>query len=535
MLFILLLAWHALLASAFSHTFSTAYIPSSTTPIPSTTSTPRSLAHRADRAWRESSAHSTATYCMPVTVSSGLIAYSHNKQWVLITAAPTQTSLAPTSNNLASITLAYASAVTFSPLCPDGQTIIVNGKRNLERTNIVEYSLGYSVSQSDAPFYNSIIPTCIVLAAALAVVYVTLLVVLSQYHKRPKYQLLTICITAATVTVVFVKVSNFLQNQARSGYYDGNELEEFLDNDNTINMLQPVTGFFLTMAQVQVLFRIVIRRKEKNMIFWIGLALAITQAVLWALSVVFGTFKNDGNNLSESQDAVVVFAYLFKIAICIMYAACIAYFGIVKYTIAYSPEVLLLAALSHAASLSPVILFILDILAEYIDGWADFADLMALMASSVIAWEWIDRVNAIERSIQAKSVLGRQYYEEDDTDRPSKKTAKYVEVEESKNQRPQTNSPTLVATPSNSHTTAPSPLQRAEHHQYLQLILEWLKYPVQRPDTSSSKQTTYVLVRTPTPKKQNLTEEEERQQERAKKLEGLPKIYHEFRQKRPSV
>lgn len=473
--------------SSTASTLSTYYSTATATATP-TASFAHSVHYKANYNWREPSSLSTATYCMPVPVRSGLFIYTTSSTRFHITLAtpPPINTASPSNSNTTTI---YARAATFVPLCPDGQTIIVNGKRNLVRTNLVEYSLGYSVSTADSPFYNSVIPTCVVLAATLALHSVTLLVMLSQFHKRPKYQLLTVCITAASIVVIFVRVSAFLQNQARHGYYDGNELSDYLETDSAICLLQPINGFFLTMAQIQVLLPIFVRRKERAVVFWIGLVLSLTRFALSVVSAVYGKFQNDGSELGESKDAVTVVAYLFQIAMSIMYAACLVYFGIVNYTIAYRPEVLLLACISHLAAVAPVVLFLLDILESYIDAWSDFADISALMASSIVAWEWIDRVTAMERSIQARSVLGRPYY--DENEKPAF-------------QRHSRESPTLVATPTDSSSTdqpqpaKPPPQLQSPHKPAWQTAWEWIKHPVQRPDTSSSAHTMYVSV-TPRP------------------------------------
>lgn len=434
---------------------------------------------------------------MPITIKSGLLVYSNGLSSILI--APTSTAsntlnLPPTS------ALARATAVTFAPLCPDGQMIIVNGKSNFDLTDVIEHELGYSPSQVGLPFYNSVIPTCIVLAAAVAIVYVTLLVMLSQFDKRPFFQLTTVCVTTATITMTFVQVTRFLENQAKNGYYDGNELSDFLTSDTLINVMLPINTLFLTMAQVQVLFHIFERKREKIVVVWFGLVLSVTQASLGAVSVAIDILYPTAT-LTESQDAVKVFAYLFKVATAVMYAACIIFFSIIKRKIAYRPEVFLLAGLSIMSSLSPIVLFILDLLEPFIDSWADFADLLALMASSVVVWEWIDRVHAMERTIQQKSVLGRQYYEEDQAHRLAPSAVKPKPEDSSlpmeysyRGDSPLLDTPTLVVTPSNDPPRTPSPPRRSGRRSNLGAFLAWARNPIARPETASSTQTTYIPI-----------------------------------------
>lgn len=543
MLLVLLLAWLLPLlffVQAMPATFTTKYYPTPpprpVAPTPALLPPPASSMGRLrprDRDWREPSTTSTAPYCMPITISSGLLVYSHGLSSILI--APPLTS----SNTLSLPTssVARATAVTFTPLCPDGQMIIVNGKSNFDLTDVIEHELGYSPSQIGLPFYNSVIPTCIVLAAAVAIVYVTLLVMLSQFDKRPFFQLLTVCVTTATITTTFIQVTRFLEDQAKNGYYDGNELSDFLSSDTVINVMFPINTLFLTMAQVQVLFHIFERKREKIVVFWFGLVLSVTQASLGAVSVAIDILYPTAT-LTESQDAVKVFAYLFKVATAIMYAACIIFFSIIKRKIAYRPEVFLLASLSIMSSLSPIVLFILDLLEPFIDSWADFADLLALMASSVVVWEWIDRVHTMERTIQQNSVLGRQYYEEDQAYRVAPTTIKPKPENPSlpisytdRGDSPLTDAPTLVVTPSNDPTRTPSPPRRRSN---LSAFLAWVRNPIERPETASSTQTTYIPIFRRSPATASSKPESPDVPSQDQGQEELPQFVHPFK-KRPST
>lgn len=387
------------------------------------------------------------------------------------------------------------SSVTFTPHCPDMQTFISNGRRPNNNTNIIEYELG--VTPLPGSFYNSVFPTCACLAIAMATVYSTLLILLIQFDKRPIYQLFTVMVSAVTITIAFVQVTKFLSLQAHKGYFDGPEIMTYLTSNTTINILLPINSFFLTMAQVQVLFHVFERRREKIVVFWFGLSLAICLSVLWGISIVYG---RRGTNISGTQDALTVFSYLFKIATSIMFSGCILLFGIINYKTAYRLEVLVLALLALACSVSPIVLFIQDILTDIIDQWADFADIITLMASSIVAWEWIERVNSIRRQIEYRSVLGRQYYQEDDdvsivvynnnskrndkSSSSSKETCTDPNIfVEFADKEQMDDRETARSTPNNRE----SPVSWGYN-----FIKEWLKYPIRRPDTTSSTQTMYL-------------------------------------------
>lgn len=586
MILALLFILQVVCAQATISTFTTSYAPSPSLNSISTTNILQPLLlHQKNGNWREPASVSTAANCMPLTISSGLIILNYGRTIISILPASSATTQATSSSISSSLSSAssvsssslfssassslassssasspsssynfvYANTVTYTPLCPDGQTIILNGKKAANKTNIIEYELGTDDTSDSTPFSKSVITTCLVLSASLVLVYFTLVLLLSQYYKRPVYQLFTVAITAATITMVMVKVNNHLYAQLVNGYFDSTQLSEFLGTNMTINIMFAITLFFLTMAQVQVLFSIFKRRREKVIIFWFGMILSICQAILWALAAIYGDSQSnsDDGELSGSEDAVIVFAYLFKIAISIMYAGCILYFAIMKRKIAFGSEVILLAVMSHASTITPVVLFILDTTATFVDEWSDFVDLVVLMASSIVVWEWIDRVHEIERKIQQNSVLGKQYFQEDEKSKPCGGTNGSIDSG-SINQnicsiRVDTNSPDFHELHQNSNSstlvsgiplsTDPS-IHQPDHPLFLysnfKMIFNWLKFPIPRPETSSSACTTYTPVVPPKPIPPAVIKRQLPSLSPAYSASSLPKFHYDLKRGKPS-
>ncbi|CDO56693.1 conserved hypothetical protein. Putative pH signal transduction protein PalH [Geotrichum candidum] len=521
------------------------------------------IAQRNNRDWRESSSTPSASVgCDPLTISSGYFLFKINNVTAVVivsnqpnSSSPTippnntQAILLETSESTAATAVRYYIArgsVEFTPHCPDVQTYISNGKRPVNNTNIIEYQLG--LTPFSGSFYNSVFPTCACLSVAMVIIYCTLLILIMQFHKRPLYQLFTVAISAVTITTAFVHVTKILSRQANAGYFDGPELTADLASDMAINILLPINSFFLTMAQVHVLFRVFERRREKIVVFWFGLSLAICLAVLWGISIVY---DSRGEEISEREDALTVFSYLFKIANSIMFSGCIIFFGTINYKVAYRPEVLILAILALACSVSPIVLFIQDILTEAIDQWADFADIITLMMSSIVSWEWIERVHGIRRRLEYQSVLGRQYYEEDDElsivvhNNNSKNNNNKNSDKSNNNFSDQTNNSSSLASTvvvmngesvekAKSSKSGPDCNGSPVSWGY-SFVKEWLKNPIRRPDTTSSTQTVYFLTRTKTPHlnsndttatQQNIPDQEK--QNEISERSNLPKIYHDM-------
>jgi hypothetical protein len=535
-----------------------------TTPVSVITPPPTyvDIVQRNNRNWREySSSQSASTGCAPLTISSGYFLLKVNNITAIVIINNQTTSSSPTAPSSTSQFISLETSestkatavqyyiaresVEFTPHCPDVQTFISNGKRPVNNTNIIEYQLG--LTPFSGSFYNSVFPTCACLAIALAIVYSTLLILLMQLDKRPLYQLFTVAISAVTITTAFVHVTKFLSRQAHAGYFDGPELTNNLASDSVINILLPINSFFLTMAQVQVLFRVFERRREKIVVFWFGLSLAICLAVLWGISIVYDT---RGTDISGKEDALTVFSYLFKIANSIMFSGCIIFFGIINYKVAYRPEVLVLAMLALACSVSPIVLFIQDILTEIIDQWADFADIITLMASSIVSWEWIERVHGIQRRLEYQSVLGRQYYEEDDelsivvhnksNSNNNRNNGKSNEIFSDQTNDSSNPSSTGVVMDEESVGKAKSSKIGPDYKESpvswgYKFIKEWLKYPIRRPDTTSSTQTVYFLTRAITPRLNSDTStatttqiSHQEGQHEIPERSNLPKFYHDM-------
>jgi hypothetical protein len=74
----------------------------------------------------------------------------------------------------------------------------------------------------------------------------------------------------------------------------------------------------------------------------------------------------------------------------------------------------LVALLSIVAILTPVVFFITDISNYTIAGWGDYFRWVGAAAASVIVWEWVERIEALEREERKGGILGREIYDGDE-------------------------------------------------------------------------------------------------------------------------
>lgn len=63
----------------------------------------------------------------------------------------------------------------------------------------------------------------------------------------------------------------------------------------------------------------------------------------------------------------------------------------------------------------PVVFFIIDISRPNFTGWGDYVRWVGAAAASVIVWEWVERIEALEREEKKDGVLGREVFDGDDT------------------------------------------------------------------------------------------------------------------------
>jgi len=75
---------------------------------------------------------------------------------------------------------------------------------------------------------------------------------------------------------------------------------------------------------------------------------------------------------------------------------------------------ILVSLLSLASVLIPVVFFVLDISQPSLAGWGDYVRWVGAAAASVVVWEWVERIEALERDDKKDGVLGREVFDGDE-------------------------------------------------------------------------------------------------------------------------
>lgn len=73
-----------------------------------------------------------------------------------------------------------------------------------------------------------------------------------------------------------------------------------------------------------------------------------------------------------------------------------------------------MAVLSLTAILIPVVFFVLDISSPNVAGWGNYVRWVGAAAASVVVWEWVERIEALERDENKDGILGREIFDGDE-------------------------------------------------------------------------------------------------------------------------
>jgi hypothetical protein len=268
------------------------------------------------------------------------------------------------------------------------------------------------------PFYASVTPQTLGLAGATIASAILLTLLFLSRTRKPWIQKIAALSMTVSLTVNMVISVEMLHEQYLEGRYDADALRSV--NQNTIvKIFCYIAEFAIYLAQIQTLMRIFPRKRDKIIIKWTGLAMILLTMIFTGL---FNFLQPSAPPPGERSTAWQVFlqilsplTYLFSIALATIYALCVIYFGIIHRRAAFTiPAGLILACLSLACITMPIIFFCLDVWAEFVVGWGQYIRAIASIGSTVIVWEWIERVDEAEVKRDGKSgVLGRRIFEDE--------------------------------------------------------------------------------------------------------------------------
>jgi hypothetical protein len=233
---------------------------------------------------------------------------------------------------------------------------------------------------------------------------------------RPWLQKVAALTVAVSLTLATADTFKIAEQQYADGFMDASKLRDQVVSGMEIKVSRVISDVFLWLAQVQTLIRLFPRHKEKVIIKWVGFALILLDITFSCLNS-FGPY-NDKGRPRHFETAIPALSYLFQLSLSMLYAAWVMYYGITKRRYAFYHSMMwniaVVALLSFIAVLTPVVFFITDISNYTIAGWGDYFRWVGAAAASVIVWEWVERIEALEREERKDGILGREIYDGDE-------------------------------------------------------------------------------------------------------------------------
>ncbi|KAI9891411.1 MAG: pH-response regulator protein palH/rim21 [Vezdaea aestivalis] len=239
--------------------------------------------------------------------------------------------------------------------------------------------------------------------------------VVTGIGSRPWLQKVATLTVAISLTIASADTFKVAEEQYNIGIMDASGLRDRVVAGLEIRIVRVISDTFLWLAQVQTLIRLFPRHKEKVIIKWTGFALIILDTIFSILNSFAFPQKTRPRTF---VDAIPALSYLFQLALSLLYAAWVIYYSLSKRRFAYwHPQmrnICLVALLALISVLIPVVFFVLDISKPDVSGWGDYVRWVGAAAASVVVWEWVERIEALEREDRKDGVLGREIFDGDE-------------------------------------------------------------------------------------------------------------------------
>jgi len=233
---------------------------------------------------------------------------------------------------------------------------------------------------------------------------------------RPWLQKIAALTVAVSLTIVTADTLKWAHRQYDAGYQDATELTIKVVSSTEVRAVRVISETFLWLAQAQTLIRLFPRHKEKLLIKWIAFALIVLELIF---SIV-NHFLVEGSlgRPRRFSSAFPALNYLFALTLNLCYGGFIIYYALQKRRFAfYHPHMRnmpLVSLLSLTAVLIPAVFFVLDLSKPNVSGWGNYVRWVGSAAASVVVWEWVERIEALERDEKKGGILGREIFDGDE-------------------------------------------------------------------------------------------------------------------------
>lgn len=235
---------------------------------------------------------------------------------------------------------------------------------------------------------------------------------------KPWLQKVAVFLVACGLTVASVDAFRVASRHNGHEILNLREMQDEVSATLEIRILRVISGVFVWLAQVQTLMRLFPRRKEKLIIKWFGFSLILCDLIFSCLNNFLASLQYRRRSPRNYQDAIPALSYLFQLAISLLYMAWVSYYVVTKKRYAFfipdQLNMLVIAVLALVSIAIPVAFFVADISVPRVAGWGDFLRWVGSAAASILVWEWVDRIEVVERDEKKDGILGREVFDEDE-------------------------------------------------------------------------------------------------------------------------
>ncbi|VEU21619.1 DEKNAAC102513 [Brettanomyces naardenensis] len=251
---------------------------------------------------------------------------------------------------------------------------------------------------------------------------------------KPGFLMKASCLVASgqLIAVNIFSLIN-LSRQAQQGKSSANSMIQPLIFSTGFSVVYLVAFSLLLLSQVDIIKRLYPRRKERRATLILGTVLVIITECLWAVSTFVSdneTFPSylitveaiDSADTDRKYDSAIailpVFVNLLEISLSVIYSSLIYVYCFSKRQFAFHSRMLPLTVIMVISLNSPIAFFIADISNMWINELSDLFNLVCYVITNVTTWEWLNRLEQVEKTHQRDNVLGRPFFADNyaDTD-----------------------------------------------------------------------------------------------------------------------
>lgn len=271
----------------------------------------------------------------------------------------------------------------------------------------------------DGSFSYGVYPVVLSFTANFVItVFLTLLIFLNISGRRYKHtsRLLKMGAMISSINIViFVTraLKKMKSEHDRYGVATARSIMSLYTSDLTFSILDLISIFMIQLCQVMIVNRLFPRDLEKRIVIFLGVPLVLISNILWAIP----RFSKHIKNSPRHWDTLPPFVYLFRIALSTSYSCTITSYAFIKRRFCVqSFQMGILTILGVLVVLLQPALFLTNVSDAWLWGVGELFNTTCYVGSTFIIWEWLERLNTLERNEQAQSILGRPIYEDEQQD-----------------------------------------------------------------------------------------------------------------------